>query len=249
LMEWLVSMASRLSPEEWQALAAVVTVFLALIAALVAFVQVRDARRLREEQAAPYVVVTLENADVGMGSLDLVVKNIGSTPAFDVSVSIDPPMERALDAPGYPFMGARPLREPIKLLAPGQEIRLWFDQTSERSGKDLPNLFEATVTGLNSRGKKLREARFPLDADFGDGGLYPKIHDLHWLGFRVEGIEKTLKKVATSLSKMELPSAPKEAVDPPLTALLQQSSAFRQQSEQVSLESKNGASIEDASNP
>jgi hypothetical protein len=190
-----------MTPEEWSAASAVATVVVAVAAAVFAFVQVRQGRILREEQAAPYVIVALESSAIGVHELELVIKNIGSTPAFDIVIGIDPPMVRAEEVSGHPFMGARALSQPIKMLAPGQEIRLWFGRSERGQGLELASNFEAVVNGSNSQGRKLREGRFALDPHFGAGGLYPRINNLHTIGHRVERIDKSLGSIAKSLQR------------------------------------------------
>ena len=54
-----------LPAEDWSAIGTCVTVVVATVAGLIAFFQVREARRLREEQAQPYVVAYLDASPGG----------------------------------------------------------------------------------------------------------------------------------------------------------------------------------------
>ena len=65
-----------LPAEDWSAIAAVLTAGVALIAGGIAVFQLAEARRLRLEQAQPYVVLYAETARLGSKSLDVVVKNL-----------------------------------------------------------------------------------------------------------------------------------------------------------------------------
>ncbi len=57
----------------------------------------REARRLRDEQAQPFVVVQLQPSPVSGQLLELVVENIGRTIARDVRFHFSPRLESALE--------------------------------------------------------------------------------------------------------------------------------------------------------
>ncbi len=61
------------------------TMAVALGAAVPAYRAVRESRNLREDQARPFVVVTLEPSGASRHFLDLVVRNHGKTMARDVN--------------------------------------------------------------------------------------------------------------------------------------------------------------------
>jgi len=208
-MDWLWNLQD---PAEWSALAALATFVIALAAAIFAVVQILDARSLRREQTAPYVIAKLDENDASPSFIDFVVVNIGSTPAFDIRLEITPPMVRADEIPSFPFMGARPITNGIKMLAPGQEIRMHFDTAIERDGKDLPSLHTVTVAGKDSRGKELKSAVFELDADWKRNTVHAEVRNLHWIGARIEGIEKSVKNIASSVSQAN--AQPKVYRDP-----------------------------------
>ena len=115
-------------------------------------------------------------------------------------------MIRAEEPPGHAFMDAAALSRPIKMMAPGQEIRLWFDSMGKPNRAELDHEFVATVTGTDFRGKPLEHGEFILDANWGLGGLYPQIHNLHWIGFRIAGIEKSLASINEALREHPSPN-------------------------------------------
>jgi len=139
----------------WQAAAAIGTLLVAIVAAVIALVQIHQARRLREEQAAPYVIAQLESSEVAASFIDFVVENIGRTSAFDIKLKIDPPMVRATEVPTYAFMDARVIANSVRMLAPNQEIRMHFDTAIERFAKGLPSVYAMTVYAKDSKGRKL----------------------------------------------------------------------------------------------
>jgi hypothetical protein len=146
--------------EEWSAIASWATVAIAVVAALFAYRQVREARRLRLEQAQPYVVVFLEEAGVAR-NIDLVIKNLGSTAATNIEVRLDPPPVRAIDPEGdwSPLLPAS-----LPVLVPGQEWRTMFDTTDHRArAHDLPRRYDADASYKDAQGKESFSFDYVLD--------------------------------------------------------------------------------------
>lgn len=84
-------------PAQWSAAGNVATAIIALLAVIYAALQVREAKRAREAQTQPFVVVSLQPSPVANFIIELVVENIGSTLARDVSFRFDPPLKSSLD--------------------------------------------------------------------------------------------------------------------------------------------------------
>lgn len=201
-----------MSPAVWQAIGSIGTLIVAIAAAIFAYVQIRDARRLREEQAAPYVIARFRSSEASPKIIDFVIANIGSTPAFDVRITIAPEMERANPIANYPFMSAKPIQSGIAMLAPQQEIVVFFDTVPERNGRDIPSGFLVTVSSKNLKRRHLPDATFDLDIDWGWNSVHADVHNQHWIGERVEGIEKSIASIATSLKSSK--DATGEFLDP-----------------------------------
>lgn len=75
--------------------AAWATVAVYVVLGIFAWIQVLQARRLREEQARPFVIVDFEPGFL----VYLTVENIGRTMARDVSIRFDKPLESTLSGP------------------------------------------------------------------------------------------------------------------------------------------------------
>lgn len=110
-----------------------VTVAIAAGAAWFARGQVLEARKTRQRVAQPDVVVFIDHNPKNWQWFDLVVKNFGQTPAYNVRVKLPTP----LPIPAYldPHTGANIahlyIPDSIAVLAPGQEWRtLWNSLTS-----------------------------------------------------------------------------------------------------------------------
>jgi len=168
-----------------------VTAAIAVVAGTVAWRQLREARRLRLEQAQPYVAVFMEHSAADPKLLDLVVRNFGTTAATDVVLKIDPKPQRA-SASGVGHMDVW-LPDRIPTLVPGQEWRQLWDFTPERVKTDLPERHQAVVTFQDSRGE---EHRFDYTLDWGATRtrMYVTTYGIH------HGV-KALREVAKTLSK------------------------------------------------
>ena len=144
---------------EWSAFGQVGTFAVALLAAIFAILQIRQARRLREEEAQPNVVVYFELNPASSMHLDLVVRNLGQTVAHDVTFAFKPKLEAAMANPyGYTTGDAHFLREGIPALPPAMEYRMLFESGPERTQRDdLPKKYEATVRYRDRRRKKIEE--------------------------------------------------------------------------------------------
>jgi hypothetical protein len=149
-----------MSASTWSALAAWAGVALASFAGAVAYRQLGEARRLRAEQAQPYVVIFTELSAAGSWVIDLVVKNLGSTAATNVRVRIDPPAERAAGGQGISEVQ---IPDPIPVLVPGQEWRTLWDTGIARADSGLPDRHMATVAYDDAHGRKSFEFAFVLD--------------------------------------------------------------------------------------
>ena len=106
---------------EWSAFGSVGALAVAVIVGGFVAVQVLQAKRLREDQARPYVIVDFDFKGL---FVHLVIKNIGATPARDVAVKFDRPLQtpgRARD-----FNDFEIFKNPIPMMAPGREIRVRF---------------------------------------------------------------------------------------------------------------------------
>ncbi|TKG68347.1 hypothetical protein [Prauserella endophytica] len=185
----------------WSAMAALGTLLVALIAAGFAWRQVNEARRLREEQAEPYVAVFLE-LDYVTSSIDLVVKNFGNTAAFDICISSEPVLERSKDDAG----NVEEVKMPavIKTLVPGQEWRSLLDFSTSRAKTKLPNHYDLTVN-FTSQGpvklarkgeRRTKEHAYTYSLDIAalESTQYVVRYNIH-------NVAKELKKIRDAVEK------------------------------------------------
>jgi hypothetical protein len=166
-----------------------------LVAALVAWRQVREARRLREQQNRPFVVIDF---DIERGvETYLEIANLGTSLARDVKFEISPPLASAVDVPVDKF---KMLNEGIPTLAPGKRLRTFFDIGHQRFEADLPMSYVATVQYKDEDGKRSFKEKLDLDLELFMYLESPTRRDLHDVHERLEDIGKTLRKWSGSPS-------------------------------------------------
>ena len=128
----VVALSVWLSPWEWSASDWAGLTFLAVSGVLlVAWRQVKEAQRLRKEQARPFVVIDFHPWST---IIELKITNIGSTLARNVQFEFEPPLATSHDdtAGRGSLMDLNLFKNGIPSLAPTKEIRLFFDQFPAR---------------------------------------------------------------------------------------------------------------------
>jgi hypothetical protein len=140
-----------------------------------------EMRETRIAQQRPYVMLDFENPRYSL--CDMVVKNVGNGPAFDVHVAFDP------DPPyrdGQLRLSQLPLFQQMKFFAPGREFRFFYkNMVGPESGPESEDAnLVATVTYSDAAGR--------LYSD--DISLNPY---LRWHLSQIE--EKTLSDVVAGL--------------------------------------------------
>lgn len=177
------------------------------VAAVVAWRQVREARRLREEQQRPFVVIDFE---VERGYIAfLTVSNLGTSLARNVRFDIEPPLASAI--PSVALDKMKMLNEGISTLAPGKKIRTFFDMGNQRGKTELPMTYAARARYTDDTGRRHFDETVDLDLD-----LYMHlseinrqgVHDIHK---RLEEIRDVFKKWTWTLPHGLVAMTPDEA--------------------------------------
>jgi hypothetical protein len=182
-----------LAPWEWSSSDWAGLTFLVLVAAgYVAWRQAVEARRLREEQARPFVLIDFE---AWQTIIELKITNTGRTLARNVRFEFDPPLASTHDESGGrgPLMELNIFKNGIPSLAPGKDITIFFDRYPARAEKKLPMTYSVHVSYTDTAGKHYSEP-FWLDLTMylGTGGVTR--HGLHDIHKQLKVIADTLKK-------------------------------------------------------
>jgi hypothetical protein len=176
--------------EEWSAAGTWATAVIALLAGAIALRQVSEARRLREEQAQPYVVAFMEPSSAGREFIDFVVRNFGATAAYDVQIDVSPQMQRT----GTNGRASEDVWLPkiIPILVPGQEWRSYWDAGHQMFASELPKSHNVVVTYKDSRGRQL-SCRSSLDWN-AYRGSFLAIYGPHHIAKALREIQKHVAK-------------------------------------------------------
>lgn len=179
------------SAAAWSAIAAWLTALVALAAGAIALRQVQEARRLREEQAQPYVVAFMESGRADPRFVDLVVRNFGKTSAYNVSMTIQPTPKRSTNGPETADVW---IFEQLPVLVPGQDWRTLWDFGPDRSTSGLPDRHQAVVAFSDSQGHQLPELESVLDWEVYKGRQWVTTYGTHEVAKALREMSKTMRR-------------------------------------------------------
>jgi hypothetical protein len=192
-----------LSPWAWTATDwAGVQCIVLVVAAVIAFRQVREARGLREAQARPFVVVDFE-ADRQTQAIYIVISNVGSTMARDVRLTFTPSLTSSLDAnPNIvPPRDLKPLSEGIASLPPGKRIQVMLDMFTQRAAESYPDAYEVNVRFRAPALDRNLSDDTVLDLGVYRNVLHPNRNDLHDVHARLKELVAAVKSLQGSLTE------------------------------------------------
>ncbi|MFV9634367.1 hypothetical protein AAHH99_11925 [Mycobacterium neumannii] len=147
-----------LSAGMWTALAAWLAVVVGIAALVYAWRQYQRGRRQSEELMAPNVAMFMEPAANDWHLIELVVKNFGRTPAYNIRFDFAHPPTVAKYENVYDdrYVDIAPLNLPAEIpyLAPGQEWRIVWDSALDRRelGEAIASRFDGAVTYYDQQG-------------------------------------------------------------------------------------------------
>jgi hypothetical protein len=154
--------------------------------------QIEEGRAAELEARRPYVIVTVEPSETSRHLFDLVVRNIGQRPAVNVSIGLDPPPVSAVETAGLELANAKMLTEPVAMIAPGQEMRAFYDSHADRAGRDdLPTSHRVLLNYQDSSGHEYTE-KSVIDINATQGTMYTEVKTVHDIGESLAKIQETL---------------------------------------------------------
>lgn len=156
----------------------------------------------REENRA-YVIAEFDPSEASPKLVDFVVRNVGRTPAFDVTITWNQRPDVSRPVPDRPFADIRMFREPIAMLPPGREHRVFFDSHLERKSPELPNSYVVTVSYRDRWGEQ-QSHDYPLDFDARKGGTYINVKGIHEAAKALETLSELVKKSPTIKGPVEV---------------------------------------------
>jgi hypothetical protein len=183
---------SAWTPQDWSTFGTLSTTLIAFAAAIFAGRQVLEARRTREAQAQPFVIVDIQSSPVWANILNLVVENIGTTLATDVKISFAPPIQSSQE--GLNLANSVMVAEGIPALPPGRRIEAWFDMSHSRLEKGLPLRYEASVKCKDARGRPVDTLTYTIDLNYLYGLERIDEYGMHHAADALRDIAKALKQ-------------------------------------------------------
>lgn len=186
----------------WSAAGTWLTAVVAAAAALFAAGQVREARRVREAQSQPFVVVSIEQSDINSSYVVLRVENIGQTLARDVSMTFNPPLQSFHDdkngvglTKGSLFVSGVPSMPPrMRIERVFDDTRLWGDDRVEQTVWG----YEVTVRCKDYRGRQQEPLIYRIDLHHLLTGTFLDRRGIHHAATALEGVHDQLKKLNQS---------------------------------------------------
>ena len=147
--------------------------------------------------------------------VDLVVENVGTTPAYELEIVISPKfdvaVERDTTAAEHPS-NVKALKQPIPMLPPGHSKRWFLDSyvvrdDRERAGEKLRDDY---VASLHYRGPdpddKGWDESYALDLAARNGMTYLETYGIHHAAKALREMEKHMRGLAKSAGKVEATS-------------------------------------------
>ena len=228
-MRW-VTHSWGLSVTAWTACYTILTAGLLLVAiaaALYARKQVQVARTAQRQASRPYVIVTAEPSPIGWRIMDLVVHNIGERPAYNVKVDLSPAPIRTNETPEAPISEVRWLKEHIPMLAPGQELRTFYDSMDERLNSEMLDLppshnysIEYNEGGVAAKkGKPDHKETGVVDINAMVGAMQPDVYNIHHVASELREIKKEVANLNKSVLSIQRPLAMPESPLPERSAV------------------------------
>ncbi|MEA2575388.1 MAG: hypothetical protein QOH93_2686 [Chloroflexia bacterium] len=175
----------------------------------------REMRQTREEESAPYVVVYFDSDADKPEFIHLVIKNLGKKLARDVRLIFEPPLANSHEGE---FANIPLLQEGIGALAPGQEVRTFFDSTISYLGRieedeashkypTLPLVYNVTISYLGGLNKVRTMIHQKVDLSYRIGlfyttskGVADLVKEVDDLGRTTDNIYRELEQIKRTLS-------------------------------------------------
>ncbi len=166
----------------------ILTLVLAVITGIYAFLtwrMVKETKRMREIQSEPNISIYFKSKEEYIGLIDLIIKNIGQGPAFNIKFTVNPDFKYT-DQKNISELNL--FKNGVHHLAPGQQIVIFLNSLVVMIDKKLCMNFDVTVNYVNSARKKFQNT-YNIDLS-------------EIVGLRRVG-EPPLKKISDQLEKMK----------------------------------------------
>lgn len=182
----------------WSAVAPWAALFAATVGLFLVLAQVREARKLRLEQAQPFVMVDFERHPSVPFIIMLVVENSGATAAFDIKMSFTPELQVSNEQRAVNLLGSSLMRNGIPTMPPRKRIETVFDSLRKQIDEGLPTSYRAVVQYRDSAGRAYKDV-YTLDLAWARGLSYLGRNDIHHVAERLKEIRSDLRGLGQEL--------------------------------------------------
>lgn len=164
-----------------------------------AILTLQEMKEARDQDTAPYIVAYF---DVELPFIYFVVKNLGESVAEEIKLDITPPLTSS--EPKNEFRELPFIKDGIGALAPGSEIRIFFDSTIGyfRVNDPLPLRYDITISYHGGLQPDQRSNRMILDLSTYKGTGYFIRKDINDLVKSVEELVREYKETKEALEEI-----------------------------------------------
>ena len=176
--------------------------------ALLTWKLVSETRKMREIQTEPVISIIMKPKEEELSFIDMVIKNIGLGPAYNIKFDIDPDFEwrKGKYFSHYGFM-----KKGLNYLAPNQEVNFFLTSMIEDGKKKMEFNFKLIVAYENNL-KKIYKQIYLFDFSELEGVHRVGKPPLYKISKDVEEISKNIQHVCTGFHKLNVISYTKEDV-------------------------------------
>lgn len=186
-----------------------VVAFATVVYAILTYMLVSETKEMREAQTEPRVSVVFQPREEWINFIDLIVKNIGLGPAYDIKFDVKPDFEYRN---GQSLSQINFIKNGVKYLDPNQKIQFFLTSMVENFDKKVKTPFTIEVTYKNKFGKKYSE-KFVIDfselVGLGQLGEPP----LHKIAKNIEDIRKDIGHLSTGFHRIKAIVYTKKDID------------------------------------
>lgn len=201
------SMAEWIGKADWGDVPTWLASIIAIAALIFAGLQLRNAvkqntlterqqeitAQQQEDAARPVVIAQIEENPDKWTFLDFCVKNYGTSPAYNVTVTFEEYPDLSPRMRGYEFWKVRFLNQTIPVLAPGQMLRTFADAGALREEcQPLRGSGRGTIEYYSKSKEKIAE-QFHIDMDFLRGSERMTSEGLDDISKTLKDIKKRMK--------------------------------------------------------
>lgn len=194
--------------------------------ALLTWKLVSETRKMREVQTEPVISVITKPKEEQLNFIDMVIKNIGLGPAYDIKFKIEPDFEWR---EGKYFSQYGFMKRGLNYLAPDQEVNFFLTSMIEDGKRKMEDEFELIIIYKNSL-RKVYEKKFLFDFSELEGIHKVGRPPLYKISKNLEEISDNFRKVCNGISKLNIVAYTKEDISEEESDNIQRFSEFIEES-------------------